>query len=257
MGARQAGERRSGFAVENVSKRFGAVRALDGVSLAFEPGSTTALIGSSGSGKSTLLRMLIGLERPDAGRVSVDDVELRGDAVLPLRRRVGYVIQDGGLFPHLTALGNVGLLPRFLGWPRARIDARARELADLAYLPQATLVRYPAELSGGQRQRVALIRALMLDPHALLLDEPLGALDPIVRYELQGELKSIFAELDKTVVLVTHDVAEAAFFARRLVLMRRGAVVQDGSYADLREHPADDFVGEFLRAQRPIVEETP
>ena len=140
---------------------------------------------------------------------------------------------------------------------RASASTSARELADLAYLPQATLARYPAELSGGQRQRVALIRALMLDPQALLLDEPLGALDPIVRYELQGELRGIFAELEKTVILVTHDIAEAAFFARRLVLMRRGAVVQDGSYAELREHPANDFVSEFLRAQRPIVEDPP
>ena len=130
-----------------------------------------------------------------------------------LRRRVGYVIQEGGLFPHLTALGNLALLPRHLGWNGERIRERAHELAELTHLSPSALERYPAELSGGQRQRVALMRALMLDPHALLLDEPLGALDPIVRHELQDELKRIFADLGKTVVLVTHDLAEAAWFA--------------------------------------------
>ena len=241
-----------GFALEDVHKHYGSVRALDGVSLEFVPGSTTALIGSSGSGKSTLLRLLLGLEQPEAGRVLVDDVPLQPATILALRRRIGYVIQDGGLFPHLSALGNVGLLPRHLGWDRHRIKARAHELADLTRLPSAALLRYPAELSGGQRQRVALMRALMLDPQALLLDEPLGSLDPIVRYQLQGELERIFVELGKTVVFVTHDVPEAVHFASRLVLMRHGKVVQDGAFADLRDRPADPFVREFLQAQRML-----
>lgn len=242
------------FAMEHVSKRFGTVRALDDVTLAFAVGSTTALIGSSGSGKSTVLRLLLGLEWPDQGRVLAGGEGLRREALLPLRRRVGYMIQEGGLFPHLTALGNVALLPRHLGWDNARVHARARELAALTHLPASVLTRYPAELSGGQRQRVALMRGLMMDPDALLLDEPLGALDPIVRHELQDQLKALFAQLGKTVVVVTHDLAEAAWFADRLVLMRGGKVVQDGSFEDLRDRPANAFVSEFVQAQRRLPE---
>lgn len=241
---------RAAFAVTHVSKRFGAVLALDDVSLAIEHARTTALIGSSGSGKSTLLRLLLGLEWPDHGEVLVRGEALQRAQVLALRRRVGYVIQDGGLFPHLTALGNLALLARYVGWDALRIRERARELAALTHLPEDALQRFPAELSGGQRQRVALMRALMLDPEALLLDEPLGALDPIVRYELQDDLKRIFAELGKTVILVTHDLAEAAYFSTRLILMRHGAVVQDGRFEDLRDHPADAFVSRFVQAQR-------
>jgi osmoprotectant transport system ATP-binding protein len=242
------------FALEQVSRRYAEVVALDGVSLAFAAGSTTALIGSSGSGKSTVLRLLLGLEWPDHGRVLAAGEPLRRDALLALRRRVGYVIQEGGLFPHLTALGNVALLPRHLGWDQARIHARAEELATLTHLPASVLTRYPAELSGGQRQRVALMRGLMMDPDALLLDEPLGALDPIVRHELQDQLKALFDQLGKTVIVVTHDLAEATWFADRLVLMRAGKVVQDGSFADLRDQPANAFVSEFVQAQRRLPE---
>lgn len=242
------------FALDRTSKRFGKVVALDEVSIAFAQGATTALIGSSGSGKSTVLRLLLGLEQPDHGRVTIAGRTLQPADTLALRRRVGYVIQDGGLFPHLTALGNLALLPRHLGWNDARIRQRALELAALAHLPDAALARYPAELSGGQRQRVALMRALMADPEALLLDEPLGALDPIIRHELQDELKRIFAELGKTVILVTHDLSEAAWFSEHLILMRRGQVVQSGNYADLRDHPADTFVEQFVAAQRRLPE---
>jgi osmoprotectant transport system ATP-binding protein len=242
------------FAMEHVSKRFGTVPALDDVTLAFADGSTTALIGSSGSGKSTVLRMLLGLEWPDHGRVLAGGEALRRDALPALRRRVGYVIQEGGLFPHLTALGNVALLPRHLGWDKARIHTRAQELAALTHLPASVLTRYPAELSGGQRQRVALMRGLMMDPDALLLDEPLGALDPIVRHELQDQLKVLFDQLGKTVIVVTHDLAEAAWFADRLVLMRAGKVVQDGSFPQMRDQPADAFVSQFVQAQRRLPE---
>lgn len=242
------------FTIEQASKRYGGVLALDRVSLSFAAGSTSALIGSSGSGKSTVLRLLLGLELPDHGGVTVDGKPLDPAHVLALRRRVGYVIQEGGLFPHLTGLGNLALLPRHLGWSVARIRDRAHELAALTHLPPDALHRYPAELSGGQRQRVALMRALMADPDALLLDEPLGALDPIVRHELQDELKRIFDQLGKTVIVVTHDLAEAAWFADRLVLMRRGAVLQDGSFEDLRDRPADDFVERFVQAQRRLPE---
>ncbi|MEP7041581.1 MAG: ATP-binding cassette domain-containing protein [Dokdonella sp.] len=242
------------FVLDNVTLRHAERPALDAVSLAFATGTVSAIIGSSGSGKSTLLRLLLGLEWPDDGEVRIDGAALRREDVLAVRRRIGYVIQEGGLFPHLSARDNLALLPRWLGWDAARIDARAQELSTLTHFPLDALARFPAELSGGQRQRVALMRALMLDPPALLLDEPLGALDPIVRHELQDELAAIFATLDKTVIVVTHDVAEAAFLATRLVLLRAGRVLQDGTLDDLRARPADAFVSRFIDAARRLPE---
>ena len=240
------------FELTDVTRAFGAVRAVDAVSLRFPAGRTSVLIGSSGSGKSTLLRLLIGLEWPDAGTLLCNGKPLQRASLPDVRRNVGYVIQDGGLFPHLTVLGNLGLLPRHLGWSRRRVLDRTRELASLAHLHTDLLARFPAELSGGQRQRVALMRALMLDPPTLLLDEPLGALDPLVRHGLQEELHDIFARLAKTVIMVTHDMAEAAFFSDRLILMRRGKVVQDGSLDAFRRAPANAFVSEFLAAHRNL-----
>ncbi|MEO8810854.1 MAG: ATP-binding cassette domain-containing protein [Rhodanobacter sp.] len=242
------------FTLERAGKHYGKVTALEPLDLEFAAGSTTALIGSSGSGKSTVLRLLLGLDPPDGGCVRIDGQPLAPAAVLALRRRVGYVIQEGGLFPHLTALGNLALLPRYLGWKADRIRQRATTLAALTHLPLDALDRFPAELSGGQRQRVALMRGLMADPDALLLDEPLGALDPVVRHELQDELKQIFDQLGKTVIVVTHDLAEAAWFSRRLVLLQHGAVVQDGSFEDLRDRPASEFVRRFVQAQRRLPE---
>ena len=242
------------FTLSDVSKSYDSSIALDNVDLCIEGGATTALIGPSGAGKSTVLRLLIGLEWPDMGEVCFDGERLRRECLLAQRRRIGYVIQEGGLFPHLTAAANIALLARTLGWSPARIGARSRELADLCQLPDAALQRYPAELSGGQRQRVGLMRALMLDPPVLLLDEPLGALDPIVRHELQEQMRAIFAALDKTVVLVTHDVAEAAFLADTLVLLRAGRVVQQGRVKALLDAPAEPFVREFLSAQRSLAE---
>ncbi|MGH8191191.1 MAG: ATP-binding cassette domain-containing protein [Rhodanobacteraceae bacterium] len=242
------------FSLAGVTRAWGEVRAVDDLSLDFLRGRTTILIGSSGSGKSTVLRLLVGLEWPDAGQVFSDGAPLQPAHVLEVRRRVGYVIQEGGLFPHLTVLGNLALLPHHLGWDRGRLHDRARELAELTHLHENQFGRFPSELSGGQRQRVALMRALMLDPATLLLDEPLGALDPLVRHGLQDELREIFRRLGKTVIMVTHDLAEAAFFGSRLVLMRRGRVVQDGSIGDFRRDPADDFVREFLAAHRDLPE---
>lgn len=240
------------FELDAVSKHHGATVALDDVDLRIASGGTTALIGPSGAGKSSVLRMLVGLEWPDSGVVRFDGEPLRRDKLLEQRRRIGYVIQEGGLFPHLTAVQNIALLARTLGWSSEKIDARCDELATLCQLPGQALQRYPAELSGGQRQRVGLIRALMLDPPVLLLDEPLGALDPIIRHELQAQMHALFATLHKTVVLVTHDVAEAAYLADTLVLLRAGRIVQQGDARALLQAPVEPFVHEFMTAQRGL-----
>lgn len=238
------------FDLLHVTRRFGAALALDDVTLHIPSGRTTALIGPSGCGKSTLLRVLVGLAVPDAGEVRFAGEPLTPKHLPALRRRMGYVIQSGGLFPHLTAGENIALMARELAWPAARIAERIDALTALTHFPADGLARYPGALSGGQNQRVALMRALLLDPDVLLLDEPLGALDPMIRYDLQEDLKQVFAELGKTVVLVTHDLAEAAFLGDEIVLMRDGRVVQRGPLADLFEAPAEPFVGQFIRAQR-------
>lgn len=240
--------------LENVSKTYGHRAALHPVTLSFAPTKTTVLIGPSGCGKSTLLRIIVGLVRPDAGRVIVNGVALTPENLQRMRHGIGYVIQEGGLFPHITALENITLLARYLRKPRDEIDRRVQLLSDLAGIPRDALQRYPQQLSGGQRQRIGLIRALMLDPPMLLLDEPLGALDPVTRYELQGELKQIFAKLGKTVVLVTHDLAEAAYFGHEVILMREGHIVQRGSMEDLLTRPAEPYVGAFVKAHRMPVE---
>ena len=243
------------FALDAVAKSFGAAEVLHDVSLTVEPGTTAALIGPSGCGKSTLLRLLLGLITPDSGRVRVGGEDLAGLSAGELNRvrhRVGYVVQDGGLFPHLSVRGNVTLLARHLGTPAAQIAARVQSLCMLCRFDPDLLDRRPAELSGGQRQRVGLMRALFTDPEALLMDEPLGALDPIVRDELQGDLRSLFDRLGKTVVLVTHDLAEAARLSDDLVLLNAGRVAQRGRYEDLRDRPAGPFVTRFVTAQRGL-----
>ena len=236
--------------LENVSKTYGSRVALHPVTLEFSNRQTVVLIGPSGCGKSTLLRMIVGLVRPDTGRVIVEGAALSSESLESLRHATGYVIQDGGLFPHLTVRDNVTLLARHLRRESRWVDERVRELAALVSIPEDALARYPQQLSGGQRQRVGIMRALMLDPPLLLLDEPLGALDPVTRYELQGELKSIFERLGKTVIMVTHDMGEAAYFADEIVMMREGSVIQRGTAEDLLRRPADPYVIDFVRAQR-------
>ena len=241
------------ISLDGVGKSYGGHVALAPVSLSFAARSTSVLIGPSGCGKSTLLRLIVGLVRSDAGEVRIGNETLRADNLGRLRHGIGYVIQDGGLFPHLTAGRNVTLLASYLKRPAAWIAERSGYLAELMRIPGAVLERFPRELSGGQRQRVSLMRALMLDPPVLLLDEPLGALDPVTRYELQEELKRLFADLAKTVVLVTHDMNEAAYFGAHIVLLREGRVVQAGSFSDFLNHPAERYVTEFIRAQRTVV----
>jgi osmoprotectant transport system ATP-binding protein len=240
--------------LQSVSKSYGGTVVLHKLDLKIDSGRTTALIGPSGCGKSTLLRVIIGLVRPDAGSVRIADKELTPESVLEMRHGLGYVIQDGGLFPHLSARDNVILMARYLGWERNRISSRLAELADLTRFPQDGLDRFPAQLSGGQRQRVSLMRALMLDPAVILLDEPLGALDPMVRAELQEDLRGIFRSLKKTVVMVTHDLAEAGWFGDEIILMRDGRIVQRGALRALLETPTEPFVTQFVTAQRQLVD---
>jgi osmoprotectant transport system ATP-binding protein len=238
------------FALASVYKSYNGQPALTDVSLFIPPRQTTALIGPSGCGKSTLCGLMTGLLAPDAGLITFEREPLAPACLASIRRRIGYVIQEGGLFPHFTSLANVTLMARHIGWSRQKVDNRVKELASLARLPRQILSRYPAELSGGQRQRVSLMRALMLDPDVLLLDEPLSALDPLVRSELQDDLAAIFERLKKTVIIVTHDINEAAFFADQLILLRAGRVVQAGTADDLFDQPAEPFVSQFVRAQQ-------
>jgi osmoprotectant transport system ATP-binding protein len=229
--------------LKNISKHFDGKPVLTNVNLTVANGTTHALIGSSGSGKTTLLRITLGLIACDSGNVSINDQ--RPD-------RIGYVPQEGGLFPHLNGEENVSLLARLRGWDKAKIKNRIEELRVLVGLDPALLTKFPAELSGGQKQRVAIMRAAMMDPAVLLLDEPMGALDPLIRMNLQQELKAIFERLGKTVLIVTHDLSEAVFLADELTLLHNGQVVQTGSYRDLSLKPADPFVTLFINAQRTL-----
>lgn len=238
--------------LQDVSKRYGDAIALYPTNLSIESGKNTVLIGPSGCGKSTLLRLIIRLIEPDSGSIDFDCKAVTPDNVNALRRRIGYVIQEGGLFPHLTTRANVLLMARHIGKDQEETHRRLLELCELTRFSENLLSRYPVELSGGQRQRVSLMRALMLSPELLLLDEPLGALDPLVRASLQRDLKEIFTRLRQTVVFVTHDLAEAIYFADEIVLINEGRIVQKGTIIDLRERPTDPFVSEFINAQRGI-----
>ena len=236
------------LALQNIHKRFAGKTVLDDVSLTVTEGATHALIGSSGSGKTTLLRITLGLIPFDQGYVRINNQALLSFSRSAWADRIGYVPQDGGLFPHLSGLDNVLLIARLRGWSAARITSRLEEMTTLVDLDETILARYPHELSGGQRGRVAIMRAAFIDPPVLLLDEPMGALDPLVRRDLQQELKAIFRRLNKTVVIVTHDLSEAVFLAERITLLHQGRVIQTGSYQELLTQPADLFVSLFISA---------
>ena len=238
------------FTLNNVSKSFGSLQVLKPTTVDFRTGESTVLIGPSGCGKSTLLRILVGLLAADSGTILFDGTPLTSANIQQQRQRMGYVIQDGGLFPHLTARQNVGLLATHLGWSQDKVSKRIEELADLTRLPRVALDRYPTQISGGQRQRVGIMRALMLDPAAMLLDEPMGALDPLVRFDLQEDLRKIFRTLGKTSVMVTHDMGEAAFFGDRVMMLGEGEVVQEGRLEELIQNPANEYVARFINAQR-------
>jgi osmoprotectant transport system ATP-binding protein len=240
--------------LRNLSKRFGEMQALAPTNFTFKKGATTALLGPSGCGKSTLLRIIVGLLEPDSGEVLFGGEPMTPDNLRDVRRRMGYVIQDGGLFPHLSIRDNLTLMARHLGWDRQRIDEKLAALMKITHLPPASLERFPTQISGGQRQRVSLMRALFLDPDVVLLDEPMGALDPLIRNELQRDLRGIFNELKKTVIIVTHDIGEAGFLADEIVLLQSGSICQHGTLRDLVERPTDEFVTRFINAQRSPLE---
>lgn len=238
--------------IQGASKSYQGREALHPITLEVPAERSLAMIGPSGCGKSTLLRLVVGLIHPDQGQITIEGTAMNPENARSLRLRMGYVIQDGGLFPHMTVAQNVTLMARQLKWERSRVEQRLSHLAQLVQLPDHLLPRYPAQLSGGQRQRVGIMRALMLDPKVILMDEPMGALDPIVRASLQQDLKKIFHDLQKTVLMVTHDMGEAAFLGQEIVLMREGRIVQRGPLEELRDRPAEAFVTDFLKAQRVL-----
>ncbi|MGA9028635.1 MAG: ATP-binding cassette domain-containing protein [Steroidobacteraceae bacterium] len=238
--------------LQHIQKAFNGKAVLTDVNLTVPKGATHALIGSSGSGKTTLLRVTLGLIPFEKGYVKIDDQALLSFTPTEWADRIGYVPQDGGLFPHLTGRDNVSLIAKLRGWKPARIGQRMQELRRLVDLDPVILERFPHELSGGQKQRLAIMRAAMMDPPVMLLDEPMGALDPLIRRSLQQELKAIFQRLGKTVVLVTHDLGEAVYLAETITLLHDGRVVQTGTYQELLQQPASPFVSQFIHAQRTL-----
>jgi osmoprotectant transport system ATP-binding protein len=239
---------------EHVAKRFDGGRGVGPVTLDVAEHTTLALVGASGSGKSTLLRMVVGLVVPDSGHVVVAGKPMNAETAEELRLRIGYVIQESGLFPHLSARANAEIMARHLRWDAERIAARTRELVELVRLPATLLERFPSQLSGGERQRVAIMRALFLDPDVLLLDEPLGALDALVRSQLQEDLRRMFRAVKKTVLMVTHDVAEAAFVADEIAVVSDGAIVERGPSAEIAVRPKSDVMTKLLAGHRRLPE---
>ncbi len=241
--------------LREVTKTYGkgGRAAVSELSLTVPAGEVCVLIGPSGCGKTTALKMINRLIEPTSGEILIDDQPVRGRNPAHLRREIGYVIQQVGLMPHLTIAANVATVPKLLGWDRARVNARVRELLDLIGLdPDEYAKRYPAQLSGGQQQRVGLARALGGDPPVMLMDEPFSAVDPITRERLQNDFLRLHRNVPKTVVFVTHDIDEAVKMGDRIALMREGHLVQYATPAELLAHPVDDFVADFVGADRAL-----
>jgi osmoprotectant transport system ATP-binding protein len=237
------------IALERVTKTYGAHQALANVSLEIAAGEFVALVGASGSGKTTLLKTINGLITPDGGEVRIEGEAV--DALTPhlLRRRIGYVFQEVGLFPHLTVAENISITPKLLGWDKDRRAARAAELLDLVALPQEMGARFPSALSGGQQQRIGVARALAAEPHIVLMDEPFGALDPLTRDALGDDYRALHERLNLSTVMVTHDMTEALLLADRIVVVAHGRVIADGAPQTLAAS-SDPEVAALLAAPR-------
>ncbi|WP_269930238.1 ABC transporter ATP-binding protein [Aminobacter sp. HY435] len=240
--------------IEHITKRYGETAVVDDVSMVIEPRTLTAIVGTSGSGKTTLLRMINRLVEPSSGAIRIDGVDNRSVPGPQLRRSIGYAIQGNGLFPHRTVAQNIGTVPVLLGWDTARIKARVDELLSLLQLdPAAFGPRYPHELSGGQQQRVGVARALAAGPNVLLMDEPFGALDPIIRTKAQEDLRAIQKRFGTTIILVTHDMEEAVHLGDRIAVMDAGKLVQYATPEEILANPASDFVETLIGASdRPF-----
>ncbi|MFC3612868.1 ABC transporter ATP-binding protein [Lutimaribacter marinistellae] len=240
--------------ITRLTKAFDHKVVVDNVSMTVETGTITVVVGTSGSGKSTLLRMINRLEEPSGGEVRINGQATSGMTPHLLRRRIGYAIQGNGLFPHHTVARNIGAVPRLLNWPKAQITDRVDELLDLFSMPpQEFRHRYPRELSGGQQQRVGVARALASRPDLLLMDEPFGALDPIIRHRAQEDLARIQRQLGSTIILVTHDMEEAIRLGDKVAVMDAGRLVQYAPPSDIIARPATRFVGEMLgEVDRPL-----
>jgi osmoprotectant transport system ATP-binding protein len=236
--------------LSGVEKRYGGAAALAGVSLRLAAGEFTALVGGSGSGKTTLLKTINRLVEPDAGTICVGGEEVTAAPAHELRRRIGYVFQEVGLFPHLTVGENIAITPKLLGWEPARRAARVGELLDLVALPREVAARPPAALSGGQRQRVGVARALAAEPAIMLMDEPFGALDPLTRDQLGADYRALHERLGLTTLMVTHDMAEAVLLADRIVVLKAGRLVADGKPAELMARAEDPEVRALLEAPK-------
>ncbi|MFD2189849.1 ABC transporter ATP-binding protein [Pistricoccus aurantiacus] len=236
--------------LDGVTKRFGNETAVEDITLSIDQGELCVLVGTSGCGKSTTLRMINRLIEHSSGQIRIDGEQIRSFNPQTLRRRIGYAIQSTGLFPHWNVARNIGVVPRLLKWPKARIDDRVSELMKLLALDESEFAeKFPHQLSGGQAQRVGVARALAADPEILLMDEPFGALDPITRETLQNELLHLQEQIRKTIVFVTHDMDEALKLADRIVVMHQGRIVQQDTPKRLLQHPEDDFVESLFGGQ--------
>jgi len=239
--------------VNTITKTFGAYKAVDAISFTVKKGETVVFLGTSGSGKTTLLKMINRLIEPDSGEILISGRRITDQRPEDLRRKIGYVFQNNGLFPHYTIEENIGVVPRLLGWPADRITKRVTELMEkLRLSPAQYRGAYPNELSGGQQQRVGIARALAADAHVLLMDEPFGALDPITRASVRKDFKQLDELGSKTIVLVTHDIQEAFELADRIILMDGGRIMQEGTTDDLFLRPANQYVKDFFEGQRYI-----
>jgi osmoprotectant transport system ATP-binding protein len=240
--------------IERLTKRYGPATVVDDVSFKVEAGTITAVVGTSGSGKSTLLRMINRLVEPSEGRVLIDGQDTRSIPEDALRHRIGYAIQGNGLFPHRTVADNIATVPRLLGWERKQVDARVEELLELFQLPPADFARkFPHQLSGGQQQRVGVARALAAKPNVLLMDEPFGALDPVIRKKAQDDLVAIQRRFRTTVLLVTHDMEEAFHLGDRIAVMDKAKLLQVAKPGEILAHPSSDFVGRLVgNRERPF-----